>query len=111
MTRALADIPIVFTPATLAERWACSERHVRNMIETGELPAFKLGGKLLRIRAVDVEMLECPSGQSPASEASSAFHGPIQPSQAEGDVIDLERQIEKRRNAVPRLDTRNSPVR
>lgn len=48
----------VYTPATLAKRWECSERHVRNMIASGDLPAFRLSGKLLRIRAVDVEALE-----------------------------------------------------
>lgn len=38
-----------YTPASLAEEWACSERHVRNLIATGELEAFRLGEKLLRI--------------------------------------------------------------
>lgn len=47
-----------FTPRTLAERWHCSERHVRNMIDRGEIPSFRLGGKLLRIRREDVEQYE-----------------------------------------------------
>ncbi|WP_338531621.1 helix-turn-helix domain-containing protein [Nitratireductor thuwali] len=47
----------VFTPRTLAERWQCSERHVRNMIDRGELSAFRLG-KLLRIRGETVEAFE-----------------------------------------------------
>lgn len=51
MTRAL-------TPAQVAEMWQCSERHVRNMISRGELPAFRLAGKLLRIRKEDVEAFE-----------------------------------------------------
>ena len=51
-------LPRVFTPATLALRWHCSERHVRNMIDRGELPAFRLGGKLLRIRTADVIAFE-----------------------------------------------------
>lgn len=44
------DLPNVFTPRSLADRWQCSERHVRNLIDSGELPAFRLGGKLIRIR-------------------------------------------------------------
>ena len=43
------------TPAKVAMRWDCSERLVRNLITGGRLPAFRLGGKLLRIRVEDVE--------------------------------------------------------
>lgn len=46
------------TPATLAAEWRCSARHVRNLIELGELRAFRLGGKLLRIPADAVEEFE-----------------------------------------------------
>jgi excisionase family DNA binding protein len=66
MTRALP-----FTPTTLAVRWQCSERHIRNLIASGELPSFRLGGKLLRIRAEDVEAFECQTGGSPDSGDSS----------------------------------------
>jgi excisionase family DNA binding protein len=48
-------MPKVFTPDTLAKEWSCSGQHIRNLISRGELRAFKLGGKLLRIRAEDVE--------------------------------------------------------
>ncbi len=47
-----------YTPETLADRWQCSPRHVRNMIRDGRLLGFRLGGKLLRIRAGDVEEFE-----------------------------------------------------
>jgi excisionase family DNA binding protein len=47
--------PKVFTPKTLAKEWGCSDHHIRTLIHRGELRAFKLGGKLLRIRAEDVE--------------------------------------------------------
>lgn len=46
--------PNVYTPETLARRWRCSANHVRNMIKRGDLPAFRSGGKLLRIRTADV---------------------------------------------------------
>jgi excisionase family DNA binding protein len=51
-----------FTPKTLAQRWHCSERHVRNMIAEGHLPAQKLGGKLLRIMFNDVDAFEQSGG-------------------------------------------------
>ncbi len=47
-----------FTPKSLAERWLCSERHVRNLITTGQLPCFRLGGKLIRIKWKDVDDFE-----------------------------------------------------
>jgi excisionase family DNA binding protein len=52
----------VYTPATLAERWHCSGRHIRNLINRGELKAFRLGGKLLRISAEEVEDYERRNG-------------------------------------------------
>jgi excisionase family DNA binding protein len=94
----------VYTPASLAERWECSERHVRNMIASGELPAFRLAGKLLRIRGADVERFECQTGASPDFGANSASHGTRETS---ADVIDLEPMTRRRRPAAPRLDTRS----
>ncbi|WP_152276450.1 helix-turn-helix domain-containing protein [Methylorubrum populi] len=46
--------PNVYTPETLAQRWRCSANHVRNMVKRGDLPAFRSGGRLLRIRTADV---------------------------------------------------------
>jgi excisionase family DNA binding protein len=106
MSRATA-----YTPRTLAERWDCSERHIRNMIADGELPAFRLGGKLLRIRGEDVEKIECQNGASPSLETNSASPGMTPPSPADEGVIDLEHQIQKRRVASPRLDMPNSRAR
>lgn len=51
-------LPNAFSPATLAKRWHCSERHIRNMIEKGQLGHFHLGGKLVRIPVNDVERIE-----------------------------------------------------
>jgi excisionase family DNA binding protein len=48
----------LYTPGTLAERWGVSGMTVRNMIKRGQILAFKLGEKLLRIRLEDVEAFE-----------------------------------------------------
>jgi excisionase family DNA binding protein len=69
-----ADLPIVFTPATLAEYWSCSEQHVRNMVARGELRALRLGGKLIRIRMADVEEYECRNGELRGSGEGSRSH-------------------------------------
>jgi excisionase family DNA binding protein len=90
------------TPAQVAVRWACSERKVRNMIERGALPAFKLDGKMLRLWRKDVEEYECRGG-SQNCEANTASPGTTQP--ASGDVIDLGQATRKRRTASPRLST------
>lgn len=95
-----------FTPKSLADHWECSERHIRKLIASGELPAFRLGGKLLRIKPEDVERFEqCQIGDLPDSKGSSASHGTIPAVSA--DVIALGQQIQKRRTAAPRLDTRS----
>jgi excisionase family DNA binding protein len=88
----------VYTPAMLAERWACSESHVRNLIAAGNLPSFRLGGKLLRIRASDVEEYECRAGGSQGFETNTASPGTREIS---ADVIDLGQMTRKRRPAAP----------
>jgi excisionase family DNA binding protein len=64
----------IYTPATLAAEWQCSAQHVRNLIDNGELRAFRLGGKLLRIPAEAVTEFLCRkdtlSGSSKANAAS-----------------------------------------
>ena len=82
-----------FTPETLADRWQCSPRHIRNMIRDGRLPGFRLGGKLLRIRAGDVEEFEqCQNTDSDDTEDN----GPSspEPDQAE-NVVRLEKIAEQ----------------
>lgn len=50
-----------FSPKRLAARWDCSERHIRNMIKRGDIPAF---GKLLRVSWEDVDRFESGQTQS-----------------------------------------------
>jgi excisionase family DNA binding protein len=47
-----------YSPAQLAERWKCSPNTVRNLINSGELPSFRIGQKLIRISAADVKEYE-----------------------------------------------------
>ncbi|MCV0393902.1 MAG: helix-turn-helix domain-containing protein [Rhizobiaceae bacterium] len=98
MTKAL-------TPSDVAQMWQCSERLVRKMIDRGDLPAFRLGGKLLRIRPEDVETFECQNGASHDCEESSP--SPSKTPTVSGDVIDLAPPTRQRRPAAPRLDMRN----
>lgn len=49
----------VYSVATLAEHWQCGTDTVYALIHSGELRAFRLGGKLLRIRGDEVERFEC----------------------------------------------------
>lgn len=65
----------VYSPATLAKRWDCSERTIRNLIASGELPHFRIR-KLFRIRAVDVEHYEARMMQAPVPEPAPAVKRP-----------------------------------
>lgn len=49
----------VYSVASLADHWGCGSDTVYSLIRSGDLRAFKLGGKLLRIRADEVESYEC----------------------------------------------------
>lgn len=70
-TEAPAAPPKPMTPAALAKRWLCSERHVRNMINSGELQCFRLGGKLIRILPEDIAAKEA-TGSVPIDEPIDA---------------------------------------
>lgn len=61
----------VFRPKSLAERWDCSERHIYNMIDRGELQAFRAGGRLIRITGAEVERWE--SGGATIESDSTDF--------------------------------------
>src|SRR3990167_8766194 len=50
--------PAAYSPKMLAERWACSEKHVRSLVHQGKLSAFRVGGKLIRIPAEAVTEYE-----------------------------------------------------
>lgn len=53
----MVELAKPFPPKSLAEHWSCSERHIRNLIEAGEIPCFRLG-KLVRIPAPYVRAVD-----------------------------------------------------
>lgn len=67
----------VYSVASLAEHWGCGTDTVYSLIHSGDLKAFKLGGKLFRIRADEVERFECqtntPCNDTEASLPSSSM--------------------------------------
>ena len=90
----------IYTPAMLADRWQCSERHIRNMIARGELRSFRVGGKLLRIPEEAAREHECQgiaSGVTEGSIASSIGR------EGNGTVTLLEPLTRVKLNAVRRL--------
>jgi hypothetical protein len=64
--------PRPYSPATLAERWACSSAKVRRMCRAGELAGFGLG-RGIRIPAAEAERFEHAEREatSPGSEDAS----------------------------------------
>lgn len=80
----------VYSVATLAEHWGCGTDTVYSLIRGGDLPAFKLGGKLLRIRSDEVERYECQT--TPCSDI--ATNSPLSGTKADDATdIRLERLI------------------
>jgi len=93
MAQTADQSPQVYTPATLARRWDCSERHVRNLIEIGALTAFRLGGKLLRIRTEDVEHYEWQNIASAGSKADLSSPGATKTDAATVTVLSPETRL------------------
>lgn len=87
--------PNVMTPATLAERWRCSEKHIRNLVSAGKLDCFHLGGKLIRIRGSAVEEYE---GQSQFSTSDKVLDN--------GSEAPAPPGRPPRKKPAPRLDMR-----
>jgi excisionase family DNA binding protein len=88
------SVSTVFSVSTLAQHWDCGTDTIYSLIKSGDLPAFKLGGKLLRIRADDVERYEC---RTITASNDSADNSPSSFTRAEDATdIRLERLIERR---------------
>ena len=81
-----------YKPEGLAERWQCSARYVRKLLENGSLKGFRLG-KLWRIPACEVERYEAcmvASSSEPTGESSALFGTTMQDVD---NVVRLARQI------------------
>ena len=48
------------TVEQVADRWGCSDNHVRNLIHRGELRAFRLGRRLIRVPETALEVRLTP---------------------------------------------------
>jgi excisionase family DNA binding protein len=82
-----------YTPETLAERWGCSAAHVRKMIRKGDLPAFTIGGKLLRIAVAEVERYECRGENSDSRDTGAGSRPSMSTTQALDDAARSARMI------------------
>jgi len=60
----VADGITYVSPEAIAKRWACSARHVRNLIHRGELTGICIGGPL-RVRKDELEAFEHAARISP----------------------------------------------
>ncbi|WP_121068292.1 helix-turn-helix domain-containing protein [Chachezhania antarctica] len=88
-----------YTPEQLAVRWDCSAETVRAMIRSGSLPAFRVGGKLLRIARQTVEDFECGTIGSGDSRDVSSSCGTT--TTARGADIALRHTRPRKPNAKP----------
>lgn len=93
----------IYSVATLADHWGCANDTVYALVKSGELQHFKLGGKLIRIRADEVERYERrPSTTSNDAEAVSRTGDRIS---EDSTAIRLERLIQ-RGHPLPTWKTR-----
>lgn len=85
----------VYSVATLAAHWGCGTDTVYALVRSGELRHFKLGGKLIRIRADEVERYERREA-SPASETDEgARAAEAQARRSDAADLRLERLIDR----------------
>lgn len=85
-----------WTPDMLADRWGCSGETVRQLIRSGQLPAFRVG-RMLRVKHETVEAYECGTIESEGSKDDSSSHGTT--NEAPADVIALRLKRRKMLNA------------
>ncbi|MGY2048855.1 helix-turn-helix domain-containing protein [Methylobacterium sp. JK268] len=70
--------PRPLTPEQVAERWDCSANHVRNLIRRGELRAFRVGSRLLRVppdAVLEFERCQETTGSDALTDATSSPGG------------------------------------
>src|SRR5262245_28995337 len=100
-----------YTPETLAKHWDCSARTVRNLISAGELRAFPVGPRLLRIKPEWVRDYECrkekelrnptPSDGLETNDASSTETPPVTDTATPSAPLTRARLRNSRRRSMP----------
>lgn len=106
MGETMSDRPL--TVAQVAERWACSRDAVYALIRTGQLPHFRVGGKLLRIKPGDVLAWENGGGmRSVNTDCNSSMDKPapsgeIRTAPATGNALDDAKAKARREAALRR---------
>lgn len=83
----------VYDVASLAAHWGCSPDTIYSLIHAGDLQAFKLGGKLLRIRESEVERYECRQNTASNDTAINSQSSGMR--EVDATDIRLERLIER----------------
>ncbi len=85
------------TVRDVADRFQCSARTVERMIERGELQAFRLGPKLIRIPPTAIEAFEarvCPTDSTaPSSTANDPASGTSAGPMADARVVALRARL------------------
>lgn len=107
---------MAYSVETLARRWDCTGAHVRNIIKSGKLKAFKIG-KLTRISASQVAAFEqgneeqpCQTSSCSASTVSSTSSGMMK--QESAVALRSARQIARRQTLPsPRSNVVSMPPR
>ena len=62
-----------YSTRSLADRWDCSQQHIRDMIENGDLQCFRLG-RLIRVSKQEVERFEQTGGSSYTEDNTLPLH-------------------------------------
>lgn len=84
----------VYSVASLAHHWECGQDTIYALIRSGDLQAFRLGGKLLRIRGDEVERYECRTTTASNDTVDSLLSSGMP--MVDATDIRLERLIEHR---------------
>lgn len=96
-----AGQPHVYSPRTLAAEWDCTERHIRNLITSGYLKAFRVG-TLLRISTQEAREYEQKSSAANVVAASLPSSDTTSPAVSELRLGRIQRKRAAARLDIPR---------
>ena len=87
-----------YSTRMLAERWGCSDQHIRDLIASGKLEAFRVGAKIIRIRASVVKAHE--GGVAGSSQPKPAVVAVVRTPRTRADDARLVRRVRNLRSPV-----------